>query len=121
MRGKSSCVESKLRDKAPHLLVIDRDICHHMHKSVKSFSKPFSKYVETFIDDVHTDMKWSSDIRDALKEICFMLAISYKLPPETISHRWLSLYDCCMTLRHTCDFVCILDSEGHEKHVCLSF
>ena len=40
-----------------------------MHNSVMSFSKPFSMYVETFIDDVHTDMKWSSDIRDALKEI----------------------------------------------------
>ena len=64
-----------------------------MHNSVKSFSKPFNKYVETFIDDVHTDMKWSSDIRDELKEICFMLNISYKLHPERISHLWLLLCD----------------------------
>ena len=59
-----------------------------MHNSAKSFSKPFNKYVETFIDDVHTDIRWSSDIRDALKEICFMVIISYKLAPERISHRW---------------------------------
>ena len=59
MRGKSFGVESELWDKAPHLLDIDGDVCHHMHNSVKSFSKPFNKYVETFIDDVHTDMKWS--------------------------------------------------------------
>ena len=28
MRGKSSGVESKLQDKAPHLLEIDSDVCH---------------------------------------------------------------------------------------------
>lgn len=79
--GKSSAVESKLGDKAPHLLDIDCNVCHHMHNSVMSFSKPFNKYVETFIDDVHTDMKWSSDIRDALKEIWFDLTypINYHL------------------------------------------
>ena len=63
MTGKSSGVESEMRDKAPRLLDIDGDACHHLHNSVKSFSKPFSKYIETFIDDVqfiddvHTNLK----------------------------------------------------------------
>ena len=65
-------------------------------------------------------MKWGSNIRDALKEICFMLKISYKLPPCKISHRWLSLYDCCTTYFERL-ILCMLDSEGHEKRVSLSF
>ena len=60
------------------------------------------------IDDVHTDMRWSSDIRDALKEICFMLNISYKLPPERISHHWLLLYDFCTTYCELLDALVIL-------------
>ena len=75
MRGKPSGVESKFLDKVPHSLDIDDDVCHHMHNSVKSFSKLFNKYVERCFEDFQTDMKWSSDIRDALKEICFMLNI----------------------------------------------
>ena len=69
-----------------------------MHNSVKSFSKPLNKCAETFIDDV----------RDALKEICFMLNISCKSPPERISHRWLSLYGCCTTYFELFDTLVIL-------------
>ena len=49
MRGKFSGAESKLRDKAPHLLDIDGDVFPHMHISVKPFSKPFNKYVERLL------------------------------------------------------------------------
>ena len=47
MRGKSYCVDSKLQDKAPHLLDIDGDVCHHMDNSVKPFSKPFITIQQT--------------------------------------------------------------------------
>ena len=93
--------ESKLQDNAPRLLNIDSDLCHHVHNSIKSFSKPFKRYVETFIEDVHTDM-------NILKEICFMLNISYKLSPERILHCWLSFYDCCMTYFELFDVLGIL-------------
>lgn len=122
--GKSSAVESKLGGKAPHLLDIDSNVCHHMHNSVMSFSKPFSKYVETFIDDVHTDMKWSSDIRDALKEIWFDLTypMNYHFKEYYIAGcRCMIVLQIFMNFWCACDVVCILDSKGHEKHVRLSF
>ena len=79
-----------------------------MHNSVKSFSKQFNNYVQTFTDDFHTDMKWSFDKRDTLKEICFMLNISEKLISERISYCSLSLYDCSTTYFELFDALVIL-------------
>ena len=94
MRDKKGGLEKRLRDKAPHLLNIDGDCCHHVHNSMKVFSQPFDNSVEKWIDDLHTDNKWSKDIRNAFKDICFLLNIPFRMPPLRISHRWLSLYDC---------------------------
>ena len=47
--------------------------------------------------------KYSPDIREAIEEICFILDISYKNPPQRISHRWLSAYDCTVTMMSMID------------------
>ena len=41
MKGKKSGLEVRLREKAPHLLDIDGDMCHHMHNAVKKFCSFF--------------------------------------------------------------------------------
>ena len=93
MRGKKSGLEKRLRDKTPQLLNVDGDCCHHVHNSIKVFCQPFDNLVEKFIDDVRIDSKWSTDVRDALKEICVLLNIPFRMPPLRTSHRWLSLHD----------------------------
>ena len=103
MRGKKSGLETLLREEVPHLLDIDGDICHHVHNSVKKFCAPFNNFIERLIDDLHTDSKYSPDIREAIEEICFILDISYKNPPQRISHRWLSAYDCTVTMMSMID------------------
>ena len=50
------------------------------------------------MDDIHTDSKHSTDIRQAIDDICFILDILYKKPSQRISYRWLSSYDCSVTL-----------------------
>ena len=55
MRGERGKLEKLLRSKAPQLLGIDGDICHHIHSTVKQFSKPFECFVEKWIDDIHWD------------------------------------------------------------------
>lgn len=43
MQGSKSGLETRIRqNKAPHLLNIDGDICHHVHNTCKSFVSPFS-------------------------------------------------------------------------------
>ena len=94
MRGKKGGLEPLLREKAPQLLDIDGDIRHHIHNTVKQFCKPFECFVEKWIDDIHWDTKYSTDILDSLKEICFILNIPFRKPPQRVSHRWLSVFDC---------------------------
>ena len=93
MHGKKSGLEKRLQDKAPQLLNVDGDCCHHVHNSIKVFCQFSDNFVEKFIDDIHTDNKWSTDIRDALKEICFLLNIPLRMPPLRISHCRLLFYD----------------------------
>ena len=88
MRGKKSGLEKRLRDKASQLLNIDGDCYHHVHNSIKVFCQPFDNFVKTFMDDIHSDNKWSIDIRDALKKICFLLNIPFSMLPLRISHHW---------------------------------
>ena len=57
MRGKKSGLEKRLRDRAPQLLNVHGDCCHHVHNS-KFFCQPSDNLVETFIDDIHTDNKF---------------------------------------------------------------
>ena len=129
MRGKKSGLEKRLQDKAPQLLNVDGDCCHHVHNSIKVFCQPFDNLVEKFIDDVHIDSKWSTDVRDALKEICFLLNIPFRMPPLRISHRWLSLYDCLSVNMSMFDAFALLyyswvpDNEKHlfKEDICLLY
>ena len=94
MRGSKSGLEVRLRsEKAPHLLDIDGDSCHHVHNAAKEFLKPFEYWIERLYSDLHTDFKWSVDLRDALASICEIIGLKFTMPERFISHRWLSVYD----------------------------
>ena len=98
MWGKKSGVEARLREKAPHLLDIDGDTCHHMHNSTKKFSAVFEKHVERMMTDVHNDVRWSPDILENLRDICLIIGDNYQKPPDRTDHRWLSGLDCSNAL-----------------------
>ena len=70
LRGSKRGVEVLLKQKAPHILNIDGDICHCIHNSAKQFCKVFDFYLERLFIVIHTDFKYSTDMRDVLKEIC---------------------------------------------------
>ena len=38
--------------------------------------------------------QYSTDILDSLKEICFILNVPFRKPPQRVSHRWLSVFNC---------------------------
>ena len=46
IRGKKSGFETKLCEKAPHLLHIDGYLCHHIHNTIKKFCAPFNNFLE---------------------------------------------------------------------------
>ena len=87
-------LEKLLQNKALQLLDIDGDVCYHIHNTIKQFCKPFECFVEKWIDDIHWDTKYSTDILDLLKEICFILNVPFRKPPQRVSHRWLSVFNC---------------------------
>lgn len=94
MRGSKTGLETRIRNnKAPHLIDIDGDSCHHAHNAAKSFCEPFEKFVEYLLTSLFNDFKWSADKREALQLICEALGIKYTTPEGYVSHRWLSVYD----------------------------
>lgn len=101
MRGSKNGLEKKIRDRrAPQLLDIDGDSCHHLHNASKRFCSPFERWVEALLSDLHTDHKWSADMKDGLREICSILGIFFSRPVCYIPHRWLSVLDVSLdTLR----------------------
>ena len=92
MRGKMAEFQSLLRKEAPHLLDIDGDTCHHVHNASKNFLSPFNKHIEQLLTDLRTDMEWSTDLREYLKEICSLLSTPYSMPAARVDHSWLSSY-----------------------------
>ena len=64
-----------------------------IHSTVKQFCKPFECYVEKWIDDIHWDKKYSTDILDSLKEICFILNVPFR-KSQRVSHRCLTVFNC---------------------------
>lgn len=96
MRGAKSGLETRIRNnKAPHLLDIDGDSCHHAHNAAKAFCDPFDQYLEKLVSDIYNDFKWSPDLRENLMWICQALNINYTMPERYVSHRWLSIYNVC--------------------------
>ena len=94
MKGKREGLKKLLRSKAPQLLDMDGDVYPHIHNTVKQFCKPFECFVEKWIDDIHWDTKYSTDILDLLKEICFILNAPFRKAPQRVSHRWLTVFNC---------------------------
>ena len=93
MRGSKSGVEVRLRAKAPHMLDIDGDTCHHAHNAAKEFCKPYGHIVEGMLNDLHNDFRWSKDLEEFLKELCSLIGVKFHMPDRYVSHRWLSVYD----------------------------
>jgi hypothetical protein len=94
MRGSKSGLETRVHTGlAPHLLDIDGDSCHHAHNAAKKFSAQFDHILEALFVDIHTDFKWSTDLRDFLREICAILDIKFTRPERYAGTRWLSVYD----------------------------
>lgn len=94
MGGCKNGLEQKVRsERAPHLLDIDGDVCHHLHNASKEFCKPFEHWAEGLFSDFYNEFHWSSSNQDALKEICFILGDRFSVPTQFVSHRWLSCYD----------------------------
>ena len=94
MRGKRGGLEQMLRSKALQLLDIDGDISHYIHNTVKQFCKPLKCFFEKRIDDIHWNTRYSTDILDLLKEICFILNVLFRKTPQRVSHCWLSIFNC---------------------------
>lgn len=93
MRGSKSGLEKRIQEKAPHLLDVDGDSCHHIHNAAKQFCKPFEGNVQKYLCDLHNDFKWSPDQKECLSEICQVLGIKYTSVENMVPHRWLSCYD----------------------------
>lgn len=101
MRGSKSGFETRIREEVcPHLVDIDGDSCHHIHNCCKKFCKQFDHHVETLFTDLHTDSKWTSDVKTSLQKLCNILDVKYTAQDNYVPHRWLSVYDIAMcTLR----------------------
>ncbi|KAH3842991.1 hypothetical protein DPMN_116497 [Dreissena polymorpha] len=94
MRGNKNGVETRLRlEKAPHLLDVDGDSCHHMHNCSKKLCEPFTRYLESLFNDVHADFQYCSEYAEMLAQICAVIVVTYCKPARFIPHRWLSAYD----------------------------
>jgi len=94
MRGSKNGLEVTLRKhQASHMLDIDGDTCHHIHNATKKFCSVFESKIECLLGVLYNDFKWSTDLREALGEICMILGIKYTMPERFIMHRWLSSYD----------------------------
>ena len=42
-------------------------------------------------------MEWSTDLREYLKEICYLLSIPYSMSAARVDYSWLSSYDAAVT------------------------
>ena len=75
MRGAKGGFEALMRREAPHLQDVGGDTCHHLHNTVKRFCEHFNKVVEKLMDDLHTEFKYSQDLRAYLHELCIILDV----------------------------------------------
>ena len=94
MRGSKSEFETLLHQGlTPHLFDVDGDTCHHVHNATRQFCQPFHLRIEELQADIFNDIKWSTDLRDFLQEVCELIGIGFTMAERFVSHRWLSNYD----------------------------
>ena len=72
MRGSKNGLEKQIKEK-PNLLDINEDSCHHINNAAKKFTKHFDAHLELLFINIYNDFKWSDDLREILKEICFQM------------------------------------------------
>ena len=100
MRGSKNGLEKKIREKAPKMVDIDGDICHHIHNASTTFCQPFKYWIEDLFNQLYNDHKWSVDLKEMLAEICHLIGLKFTVPERFVRHRWLSAYDVAVgTLR----------------------
>ncbi|XP_073672222.1 uncharacterized protein [Paramisgurnus dabryanus] len=113
MRGSKNGLEKLIRDRrAPQIIDIDGDSCHHVHNASKKFCSPFEHWVEGLLSDLHTDHRWSADMRDGLREISIILGIHASRSERYIPHRWLSVLDVSLDTLRMWDAFVILSHPG---------
>ncbi|XP_025097060.1 uncharacterized protein LOC112565660 [Pomacea canaliculata] len=93
MRGSKSGLEVQIKEKAPNMLDIDGDTCHHANNAAHVFCKPFGKHVEQLLGDLHTEFHYSTELRDVFFKFCVALQIKATAAEQFASHRWLSVLD----------------------------
>lgn len=104
MRGSKSGFETSIHENVcPQLVDVDGDSCHHIHNCCKKFCKPFENHVENLFHDLHTDSKWTADVKTNLQKICNILNIKYTAQDNNVPHRWLSVYDVAMSTQSLFD------------------
>ena len=97
MRLKIARFELLLRKEAPDLLDINDDTCYYVQNVSKKPLSSFNKHIEQLFPDLRTNIEWSNDLREYLKEICSLLSIPYSMSAVRVNHRWLSSYDAAVT------------------------
>ena len=118
MRGSKGGLETLIRErKAPQLLDIDGDSCHHLHNASKQFCSAFGGEVEKLLNDLHTDFKWCSEHKELLADLCLILGIKPSAPSRYVPHRWLSILDVSKKVLHLKDaltlfYFSFLDAES---------
>ncbi|CAL4166836.1 unnamed protein product [Meganyctiphanes norvegica] len=122
MRGPKSGLETRIRERAPHLLDIDGDNCHHVHNGARKIGVQFGKNVETLFNDLHSHFLWSTDLRDWFNDLCDILKIKFTMPERFLDHRWLSCFDVASsTMRlfpayYIFFFACLPDEDKFDYH-----
>ena len=80
IKGKEEGLKNSYKAKLCKVWSLMATFCYHIHKTIKQFCKRFECFVEKWIDDIHWDKKYSTDILDLLKEICFILNVPFRKP-----------------------------------------
>ena len=118
MWGSKNGLEKKIREKAPKMVDIDGDICHHIHNASKKFCQPFKYWIEDLFNQLYNDHKWSVDLKEMLAEICHLIGLKFTVPERFVRHRWLSACDVAVgTLRMLDAYKVLLGTlEGRWLH-----
>ena len=75
-----------------NVMSILMDSCNVMRGS-KKLCGEFGGFVESLLASLFTDCKWSTDLREALRQICEILGITSTMPERYVPTRWLSVLD----------------------------
>ena len=76
MRDSKTGLDKRLCDDlVPHLLGVDRDLCHHFNNTVKKFHNNFDNYLEKLFPDFYRDFDLSADILKRLELLCYHITI----------------------------------------------